>query len=64
MDAKTEIERISKEAHRFRDSATAASFHDRCSRPMRMVHGDDETVWVVMPADAARLDRLGYEIVG
>ena len=49
--------------YRFRDVALALSFRDRCLRLMRAVLGDDERVWVVTPAEAARLERQGYEVI-
>jgi len=49
--------------YRFRDVGVALSFQDRCHRPMRAVLGDDERVWVVTPAEAARLERQGYEVI-
>jgi hypothetical protein len=30
---------------------------------MRVVLGDDGTFWVVCPADAATLERNGYEVI-
>jgi len=47
--------------YRFRDLGSAASFQARCIRPMRIMLGDDEMFWVVTPADAARLERQGFE---
>ncbi|MDO8615026.1 MAG: hypothetical protein Q7T33_04750 [Dehalococcoidia bacterium] len=51
-------------AFKFRELGSALSFQGRCLRLMRLVLGDDEMFWVVTPADAARLERLGYELVG
>jgi hypothetical protein len=50
--------------------ARAAKFRDRhlgfdraahAVRRQAVMHGDDRRRWVVSPADAARLERLGYE---
>lgn len=51
-------------AYKFRELGLALSFQERCLRPMRLVLGDDEMFWVVTPADAARLERGGYELIG
>ena len=46
----------------------ARSFAARCNRPMWIVMGDVDpdsdqaTAWVVCPADAAKLERAGYEL--
>ena len=32
-----------------------------CVKPHRVMLGCDNKYWVVCPADAARLERLGYE---
>lgn len=32
-------------------------------KPMMIVLGDDERLWVVTPATAAKLERMGYEIL-
>jgi len=45
----------------------ARSYAARCEKPMWVVLGDIEdtgaaVVWVVCPADAAKLERAGYEI--
>jgi len=46
----------------------AKSYAARCTKPMWVVLGDvDEdtgtaVAWVVCPADAAKLERAGYEI--
>lgn len=54
----------------FRDPRNAFSFADGCCKPHCMVLGDiDEDgengqFWVVLPADAQRLVRAGYELAG
>jgi hypothetical protein len=45
----------------FRCLGYAESFAYRAIKPLRVMLGDDETFWVVCPADAARLERAGYE---
>ena len=51
---------------RFSTLASAASFANRVSYPMRIVLGDHDgergEFWVVTPADASRLERAGYEM--
>lgn len=32
-------------------------------KPMMIVLGDDERLWVVTPTTAAKLERMGYEIL-
>lgn len=54
----------------FRSIERAHSFASRCGTAMWVVLGDIEidgeveqgVAWVVCPADAARLERAGYEI--
>ena len=43
-----------------RNEATAWSLADRCTKPQIVMLGDD-AYWVVCPADAARLEKAGYE---
>ena len=57
------VEAIKRTAFRFHDPAIAEAFVGRSPRPMRQVLGDDETIWVIEPADAQKLERLGFEIV-
>ena len=57
------VEAIKRTAFRFHDPAVAEAFTNRSSRPMRQVLGDDETIWVVEPADAQKLERMGFEMV-
>ena len=43
----------------------ARSYAARCQKPMWVLGDADEdavTAWVVCPADAAKLERAGYEI--
>lgn len=48
---------------KFRSLGNALSFRFRCKSPMRVVLGDDDTFWVMMPAEAAWLERRGHEMV-
>jgi hypothetical protein len=48
--------------YRFRHLGLAFSFWDRCQRPMRVMLGEDGWLWVVTPADSARLELAGYEM--
>jgi hypothetical protein len=48
-------------AYRFIERGHAFGFAQRGTKPLRVMLGDDERFWVVTPADAARLERGGYE---
>lgn len=50
--------------YKFVELTNARSFIEHATKIMLIVHGDDMRFWVVTPADAARLQRAGYEIVG
>lgn len=43
-----------------RNEQIAWSIADRCTKPQIVMLGDD-AYWVVCPADAARLEKAGYE---
>ncbi len=45
----------------FTSLALATSFASRCHKRHRLVLGDHPQIWVVSPADAERLTRVGYE---
>ena len=47
--------------YRFRNFGNAQNWVDHGVKPQRIMLGDDERFWVVTPADAARLERQGYE---
>lgn len=52
----------------FRDYELAASYASRCVKTHWIVLGDNDgegegEYWVVTPADAQRLERVGYEMV-
>ena len=50
---------------RFNNLATARAFADRAAKIMLVVLGDAHApapYWVTTPADAARLQRAGYEL--
>jgi hypothetical protein len=47
--------------YQFRSLRLARSFADNSQARMRVVMGDAGVFWVVAPADAARLERAGYE---
>ena len=38
--------------------------YEHSVRPMRIILGDHPSFWVVTPADAERLMRVGYEMAG
>ena len=52
----------------FRDLDLARSYAARCTKPHWVVQGDIDDdgehgrYWVVLPADAARLEAAGYEL--
>jgi hypothetical protein len=46
---------------RFRSLALARAARDRAVKPMRIVIGDAPEYWLVIPLDAERLVRAGYE---
>ncbi|MDO8615283.1 MAG: hypothetical protein Q7T33_06050 [Dehalococcoidia bacterium] len=48
---------------KFNTLGTALSFRCRCTKIWLVVLGDDDQHWVVTPADAAHLERQGYEVV-
>jgi len=43
------------------DRAAAFDIAAHCMKPHRIILGDDERFWVVCPADAAKLSKMGYE---
>ena len=53
----------------FRDLKLARAYAARCTKPHWVVQGDIDDAgeqgryWVVLPADAARLEAAGYELV-
>jgi len=55
-------EQILATAFRFSALGTAESFAHRCLKPMRVVLGEGLFL-VVTPANASRLERMGYEMV-
>ena len=60
-DKKKTFERIMKETFRFRDRKRAFDFAARCIKPHHVMLGDYPEYWVTTPANAARLQRMGYE---
>jgi len=58
-----ELNAILSRSFRFRDLDTARRFRDHTATEVRLlVHGCDGYLWAVLPADAARLERAGYEV--
>jgi len=55
------INDISKQASKFYDRNLAFSSMNQYVKPMRVMLGVDGRFWVVTPADAERLARLGLE---
>lgn len=66
MTTSTSKTLIKSTMFRFSTLASASSFANRASYPLRVILGDadDErgAYWVATPADAARLEHAGYEI--
>jgi hypothetical protein len=60
-DAKLLLADVLARAARFRDRRLAFDWAAHAVRSQVVLHGDDGRYWVVSPADAARLERLGYE---
>lgn len=51
------------EPHRFTDLGLANRFAGRPGSSTCVVMGNHPEVWVVVPADAEKLVRLGYELL-
>jgi hypothetical protein len=49
---------------RFADRAAAFRYAAHPGTPLRVLLGDDGRYWAATPADAARLERAGYEYAG
>jgi hypothetical protein len=63
-DIDQRFEEISRRIHRFVERANAFGFATRAVKTLWVMLGDDERYWVVTPADAARLEAMGYEYAG
>ena len=63
MTEATKLERAMADAARFRSLALARSWAQGTTEPRWIVLGSDERFWVLRPADAAVLERHGFEIV-
>jgi hypothetical protein len=50
-----------KRVSRFADRAAAFRYAAHPGTPLRVLLGDDGRFWAATPADAARLERAGYE---
>jgi len=48
---------------KFQNRNHAFSYADNPASYARVVHGDDGLFWVVCPADAATLEKNGYEVI-
>jgi hypothetical protein len=46
---------------RFINLSLAIEHAANCIKPQRVMLGDDSRFWIVCPADAARLEAMGYE---
>lgn len=55
------FKRVMKRTERYTTLAAARSAASHGVKPLRVMLGDDERFWVVTPADAQRLERMGYE---
>jgi hypothetical protein len=51
------------EPHRFRDLGLAQSFVKSARSSNCIVMGNHPELWVVVPADATKLVKLGYEML-
>ena len=58
------FEAIQPRIHRFVERANAFGFAAHAVKTLWVMLGDDERYWVVTPADAARLEAMGYEYAG
>ncbi|SNX54868.1 hypothetical protein [Thermoanaerobacterium sp. RBIITD] len=63
VNTNEKIQRIIKAAYKFESRELAFSFANRCIKSMAVMLGDDENFWVVTLADAAVLEKAGYEWV-
>jgi hypothetical protein len=65
MNAKIES-RVKSTQFRFTTLSNAMGFANRATYSMRVVLGDHDgecgEFWVVMPVDATRIERAGYEL--
>ena len=52
---------IKQRAARFNDRGLAFAHAASANKTLWVMLGDDGKFWVVCPADAARLERMGYE---
>lgn len=63
----TDISMLIRRAWKFHSQINAISFAARLSKPHRIVMGDHDCkqggYWVVTPANASRLERVGFEIL-
>ena len=55
------IDGLKYQPDRFVSLANARSFAAGASKPCMVMLGDDGRFWVVVMADAARLNDMGYE---
>lgn len=55
------IEDISRAASKYSTLGIAKESLKSAVKPMRIMMGDDNKFWVVTPADAERMHRLGFE---
>jgi hypothetical protein len=54
-------EQIKQRAHRFVSRDLAIISAARAIKPERVMLGDDGKFWLVTPADASRLEAMGFE---
>lgn len=53
----------SNKTFKFNSITTAMSFVNRATKIWMVVLGDDMKFWVVTPAEAAKLEKAGYEVI-
>jgi len=58
------FEAIRPRIHRFVERRNAFGFAAHAVKTLWVMLGNDERYWVVTPADAARLEAMGYEYAG
>ena len=56
-----EAEKIIYRCTKLSDEDRARAYAARTTKPSRIILGDDEKYWIVTPAEATKLEKLGYE---
>lgn len=61
MNAANKINGLKNQPVRFVNRELAIYHAATCIKPQRVMLGDDGRYWIVCPADASRLEDMGYE---